>query len=125
MTEKKVLLVEDHPSVALVLETALISLDETFSIISVPSGEAAQKVITDAHWDLVIADYSLPGINGLELIRRIRAEFDRVIPWMLITAYGHPKVYQEAEALGVNVYLTKPFSMQEFRRVVSACLNIS
>ena len=124
MEGKKVLLIEDHPSVALVLEIALTALDEALSVQTVQSGETAQKAIAEGNWDLVIVDYSLPGMNGLELVRRIRTENDSAIPWLLITAYGHQKVLQEAVSLGANAVLTKPFSIAEFQQIVGSYLKI-
>ncbi len=123
MTAKKVLLVEDHSSVALVLEVALTSLGEDISVLTVHTGEEAQKSIASGDWDMVIADYSLPGISGLDLIRRIKAEVGRSVSWILITAYGDQDIRDKAVSLGVAAYLPKPFSIEEFRRTVSSQLD--
>jgi two-component system OmpR family response regulator len=122
METKRILLVEDNLSIALVLEIALTSLNAGMVVHTVQSGEEAQRAIAEGDWDMVIADYSLPGISGLELVRQAgRAE--RPIAWVMITAFGNQEIRAEAYSLGVSQYLSKPFSLEEFRRIVTSQLE--
>ncbi len=125
MTAKKILLVEDNTAVSLVLTHALSTLDDEIIVKSVTTGEEAQDQITVGEWDVVIADYSLPGINGLELVRQVSAVNKKSVSWVMITAFGDSEIMQEAFSLGVSDYLAKPFSLAKFRRAVASHLDFS
>jgi len=63
---------------------------------------------------LVLSDVNMPGMTGLELLRRIKQDFAR-IPVHMITAYGNDETYQKALAYGADGYLTKPINFDVLR----------
>ncbi|RZI42570.1 response regulator [Herbaspirillum sp. HC18] len=106
----KILVVDDDPFSRKVVRRVLDGL-HIAHVAETPSGEAAIGVMRDEHFDLVITDVQMPGINGLELLRRLRtgstgAPSDtRVI---VLTSFSNTEVLGIALALDVNGFLVKP-----------------
>lgn len=105
-----ILVVDDQQSMRKVMSHLLISLgypkpDEA------PDGKTAMMKLKNHEYDLVITDWNMPCMSGLELLRRIRA-YDQTefIPVLMVTTEGSRKQVLEAAAAGVNSYVTKPFS---------------
>lgn len=80
----------------------------------------------DAHRpDLLLVDLEMPRMNGLELTAHVRArEATRDLPVIMVTSRSTAKHRREAEAMGVNYYLTKPFAEDELHRMIVAALRI-
>jgi chemosensory pili system protein ChpA (sensor histidine kinase/response regulator) len=80
----------------------------------------------DAHRpDLLLVDLEMPRMNGLELTAHVRArEATRHLPVIMVTSRSTAKHRREAEAMGVNYYLTKPFAEDELHRMIVAALRI-
>ena len=76
------------------------------------SGEEALSLLADTSYDLIIADYRMPGFSGLDLIKGVRY-LDGYVPIILITGYGSDDVRAEAQKLGVNYYVEKPFDVED------------
>jgi len=75
------------------------------------SGEEALKYLHDKHSEvvLILSDINMPGMSGLELLSRIRHDYDTPPPMvMMITAYGDEENHQQAMERGANDFLTKP-----------------
>jgi len=75
------------------------------------SGEEALSYLHDRHTEvvLILSDINMPGMSGLELLSRIRHEYDTPPPMvMMITAYGDEENHQQAMERGANDFLTKP-----------------
>ena len=109
-----VLIVEDSPASRELLETLFHSW--SFSTISVASAEEGLAQL-EAHnrpgsaspFNLVILDWMLPGMNGLDAAERIRARSEtRALPLIMISAYGGKEEEARCAAIGVNVFLRKP-----------------
>jgi small GTP-binding protein len=117
MQKKRVLIVEDDPSVELLLREGLTDSDCGCEVASVNSGEAALVQLETARWDLIITDNRMPGMSGLELLQAVRARVPGMLA-ILITAHGSDEVAQEAKRLAVYRYLTKPFPLADLLRVI-------
>ena len=79
------------------------------------SGEEALKVMEDMEQKavLILSDINMPGMTGLELLEKIRADFDNPPPViMMITAYGDDQNRNAANRLGANDFLTKPLDFK-------------
>lgn len=103
------------------MREGLADLGEEYEVDTLPSAEPALEQIAQQNVDLLIADLRLPGINGLELIRRAR-QLAPTIKTILITAYGSPEVENEAKLVNTQRYLRKPFPLQELMHAVQGIL---
>lgn len=91
---------------------------------AVPDGEAAVAAATARPPDLILSDVNMPGLNGLDLCRRLKAEpATRLLPVVLITASGEEFKLEGIEA-GADDFLAKPFSTGELRARVRALLRM-
>jgi CheY-like chemotaxis protein len=99
--------------------------DLGFRTIEKPDGESAlAAIVAGQAVDLVIADYRMPGMNGLQFIESLRSSMPRV-PMIMVTAYANVENYLQSFSLGVFEYMNKPFSKAEFIRIVKAALKES
>ncbi len=110
----KVLVVDDNAIVRTVLQNQLESFH--FDVDTVASGEAAltalSRAATTRRYDLVLMDWLMPGIDGIEASRRIKQDLhiDHTPLIIMITAFGRDEVRQNAEKVGINSFLLKPVS---------------
>lgn len=108
---KKVLLVEDEPLLIDLYEERF--KEEEFNLVTAETGEDALKVAEKGGIDLVLLDILLPGINGFEVLRRLKANMDtRDIPVIVLTNLGSEqsdKDKQLALSLGAIDYLVKSY----------------
>ena len=105
----RVLVVDDSATSRKVLRTMLESFG--FHVVLSESAEAAEQAFAEGRFDLVITDWRMPGADGLETARRLRASGDdghRPPMVIMVTAYGSERVRDEAMAEGLDGYLTKP-----------------
>ena len=82
------------------------------------SGEEALKFMENNEHEaiLILSDINMPGMSGLELLTKIKAEYETPPPVvMMITAYGDQGNYQEAMRLGADDFLTKPVDFNQLR----------
>lgn len=122
MENKRILLVEDDPTVGPLIKEHLSSLGPEFQIERAQSGEDALKQIESSPYDLVVTDNRMPGISGLELIGTLKGKAPNTLT-ILITAYGSEELEREARRLNVYRYLTKPFALGELSRVIKDALS--
>lgn len=118
---KRVLIVDDEPNVAFVLADSLEKLGEGYSIETANSGEEALTKIREDAYALVVTDYKMPGMSGLDLAQEIRqtAPDTQVV---LMTAYGTAELRDSVEHLKLD-YLDKPFTMDQIREIVERAVG--
>lgn len=114
-----VLLVEDDANVRLLIETKLKNL---FNVISVKSGEEALERIFKGGIDLMITDVMMPGMDGYELVERMRASGPD-IPVIILTAKDAITDKGHGFAAGCDDYLTKPVNFEELIWRMNALLR--
>jgi two-component system chemotaxis response regulator CheY len=108
---RTVLIVEDVETCAAALEIALSGMD--VNLITVASGEQALRVVEDSVEDVdaIITDLDMRGMDGFELIERVRAHRrHRAVPIVVITGSADPDVPERVERLGANAFFAKPYS---------------
>jgi len=122
MAPYSILIVDDEPNQRLMIEQALRALAYDWNISTAASGQEALESLVGRTPDLIITDYHMPAMNGLELITHVRHRhiLSRII---LITAYSSPEVYDAAQRLNVDHYLTKPVPLTLLRHLTTAVLN--
>lgn len=119
MTKKKILLVEDDPSLAQVLSHTLEF--EGFEVVWVDDGNAALQAAADACPDLVLLDVALPGTNGFDLCAAWRQT--RLCPIIMLTARNQKEDKLTGFRLGAADYVTKPFDLDELLARIDAVLR--
>ena len=104
---RRVLLVDDEEGIRRLLSRML---ESTYDVEAAADGEPAMRLLRDpdTHYDLLISDLNMPGMDGLTLIREAH-RIDAMLPAIVITGYSSESSAIEALNLGVAGYLTKPF----------------
>jgi DNA-binding NarL/FixJ family response regulator len=118
------LIVEDDPAISLALIDHFEA--ESYGVLSASSGEAALEMLHRYHPHLVIADITLPQMDGYELVRKMRMlPAHRLLPIILLTARGQVEDRVRGYQLGCDVYISKPFDLLELSAVVRNLLDRS
>ena len=115
-----ILIVEDDPHVLLSYQEIL--KPSGYEVVTVDSGEAAERILRTSSIDVVITDRKMPKMGGLEVLR-IAKQVDPEIIVILITAYPTVDTAVEAMKFGACDYLIKPFSVEQLRAVVKETLE--
>ncbi len=123
MSVPRILLVDDHRDVLRLLHSALDTLEHEMVIVEAPSGEEAMLESSRERIDLLVADYRLPGINGLELMAKVRARWPDV-KVVLITGLKEKKVRSELLRAGATAIFEKPIPLADFLDVVERSLGL-
>ncbi|WP_223595049.1 response regulator transcription factor [Neobacillus bataviensis] len=121
MTKESILVVEDEEKIARLLELELEY--EGYSVTKVTDGLEAFDTYRTEKWDLVLLDVMLPGLSGIELLRRIRIN-DKQTPVLLLTAKGSVEDKVSGLDYGANDYITKPFQIEEVLARIRAALRV-
>jgi len=118
----KILLVEDEESLAIMLQYNLEA--EGYEVTVTERGDDAELMIAETPPDLIILDWMLPGVSGIELCRRLRvAKITRLIPIIMLTAKGEEADKVRGLSTGADDYVVKPFSLPEFMARLQAVLR--
>ncbi len=118
----KVLVVEDEEPLALLLQYNLEA--EGFRVALANRGDEAEAVIKEDPPDLIILDWMLPGVSGIELCRRLRVgKASCAIPILILTARGAEQDRIRGLTTGADDYVVKPFSVPELMARVRAILR--
>ena len=120
----KVLIVEDEQPLAEMLAYNLET--EGFVVLQAESAEEAEMLVAEEQPDLVILDWMLPLVSGIELCRRFRSRPDtRAMPVLMLTARGEESDRIRGLSTGADDYVVKPFSLPELLARVKAILRRS
>ena len=106
----RVLVVDDEPAIRRALRAPLLELG--FQVTEASRGEEALQILRGLVCDVVLLDINMPGIGGIETLRRIRAFAPR-LPVLMLTVRDGEEEKVEALELGADDYVTKPFSTRE------------
>jgi DNA-binding response OmpR family regulator len=107
----RILVVDDDPTVREIVLSYLKA--ERYEVAQAADGEAALAIIDRSRPDLVVLDVMLPGLDGLEVCRRVRAESGSALPIIMLTALGSESDRVVGLELGADDYVAKPFSPRE------------
>ncbi|MBD3284865.1 response regulator [candidate division WOR-3 bacterium] len=118
----KILLVDDEEAFTDVVSALLTA--QGFKVEVANDGRSALNQIRSASFDLVITDLNMPLLDGIQLIRQVRA-FAKDQRFMVVTGYPSQESYQEAFEMGVLKYISKPFLPDRFINIVKESLNYS
>lgn len=121
---KTILVVEDNPDVQILITHQL--KDQDFKIVLQPNGRRALDWLAENECDLVLLDLMLPGIDGLEVCRRIRAEYSATaLPVLMLSALGgRPEDRVKGLQAGANDFMAKPYDEDELVARIRVLLNV-
>jgi two-component system phosphate regulon response regulator PhoB len=121
-TAPRILIVEDEPAIALLLAYNLEAAG--FMVERIERGDEAEIRLAEEIPDLLILDWMLPGVSGLEICRRLRArEATKTLPVIMLTARGEEQERVRGLSVGADDYVVKPFSVPELMARVHALLR--
>ncbi|HUT85184.1 MAG TPA: sigma-54 dependent transcriptional regulator [Thermodesulfobacteriota bacterium] len=116
---KKILIVDDELAIR---ESLRMILQQDYEVLAVSSGAEALEKMREGGIDLVLLDVIMPGLDGIQLLERMKSEYD--IPVIMITAANTVKTAVQAMRLGAYDYIPKPFDVDEIKIVVKKVLSI-
>jgi DNA-binding NtrC family response regulator len=113
--KQSILVVEDEAKLRRLVELQLV--EEDFLASSAPDAETALKMLNKQTFDLVVTDFKLPGMTGLEFLHAAK-NIDANLPVIMMTAYGTVESAVDAMKAGASDYVLKPFSLAELILVI-------
>jgi two-component system chemotaxis response regulator CheY len=126
MTSKSLLVVDDSATMRQLLCMTLTRVDgiTLANITEASDGADALDKVRSGSFDLVLTDIRMPGMDGLEFIRKVRSELnDLALPIIIISTKGADEDVELGMNLGANGYLSKPVSMAQLRELVTNFLG--
>jgi DNA-binding response OmpR family regulator len=109
---RHILLIEDEPNIIEAMQ--FILMRDGWQVSTHPDGIGAEEAVRRVQPDVVVLDVMLPGRSGLDVLAALRADAaTRSLPILMLTARGHSGDRAEAERIGVDRFMTKPFSNSE------------
>lgn len=123
MSAYRILIVEDHREVSHLLRTSLETLEHPLEIVEIPSGEEAILDASRKRVDLLVADYRLPGISGIELMHKVK-QYHPQAKVILITGLADPKVRKQVAEAGADSFFLKPVPIADFLDAVERHLGL-
>ncbi len=118
------LVVEDSPTMRQLIVFALSRI-RGLTVIEADDGVDALKKLAAAQFDIILTDINMPIMDGLKLVKRVRADDGlKAIPIVIITTEGAEEDRQRALALGANAYITKPIQAPQVIAKVKELLKI-
>ncbi len=116
---KRILVVDDEPQITRVLRRSLQT--HGYDVRTAADGEAALDVVHDWPPDLVVTDLTMPGMDGIELCRQLRAQTS--LPIIILSVKGEEQTKVRALDAGADDYVTKPFGIDELLARIRAALR--
>ena len=121
MTGKRVLVVDDE--IHIVHVVAIKLRNNGYEVLTADNGADAYELACSEHPDIVVTDYQMPFVTGIELIEKLRKnEATMHIPTILLTARSFAITQEMQETLGVQECLSKPFSPKELLKTIEDIL---
>jgi two-component system response regulator (stage 0 sporulation protein F) len=120
--QKRILIVDDDVTLGNVLRKTITLSNSTYQVQLACNADEALAQISRHDFDLIVTDIKMEGLSGLQLLEALR----RVAPdtrTIAMTAFDSADIEEQARTLGVYHYITKPFSVQEFRTLVDVALE--
>lgn len=118
----RVMIVDDHPNTAEMLARVIRKLDTPVEVLTAASGEDALQQLGDGVVDVLITDFMMPGMSGLELIEQLQ-ESRKPAHTILVTAYDTPGLAITARRLDIQDYLVKPVDPQRVQEIVARAIK--
>jgi len=119
---RRLLYIEDNPSNLLLVRRIMQAM--SIDMLEAIDGESGVELALREHPDLLLVDLDLPGIDGIEVIRRIKANPTvRHVPIIVLTSHGDTENERRANAVGCSAFLRKPADIRQIRATISRFIN--
>jgi DNA-binding NtrC family response regulator len=116
LKEKKILLIDDDEWIRDSL--SLFFQNEGCHLLALETAEEGLELLKKQSYEIIITDYRLPGMDGLEFFKKIQESHPKVIK-ILVTAYGNKDVVSEAIKIGIQDIINKPFTTKAIEESLS------
>jgi CheY-like chemotaxis protein len=123
MSPLRILIVEDQREVSRLLRSALETLEYELEVVEIPSGEEAILYSSRKKVDLLVSDYRLPGMSGIELMRKVQKNHPQA-KIILVTGQTDPRIRREVAEAGADAFFIKPIPMADFLDAVERHLDL-
>jgi CheY-like chemotaxis protein len=120
----RILIVDDQRDISRLLRSALETIEQGLDVSEAPSGEEALLEAGRVPVDLLVVDYRLPGMSGVELIEKMRARYPEM-KFIVISGMTESKAQEEIEKSGAYAFFVKPIPMSDFLGAVESCMGLA
>ncbi len=118
------MIVDDQRTTRMLVRSSLREIGYRFDTIECSDGEEALQKLAEGQVRLVISDSQMPKLDGLGLLRAIRARSElKALPFIMLTGVGEVAAVKQAIDAGVNGYVVKPFTLASLRKGVEAVIG--
>lgn len=119
----RVLVADDDPAICTLIDTVLRK--GPYDMVTCNDAESALVAIErNGPFDIIVCDFMLPGISGIDLVERIRADArTRAVPILMISGHTNYAMDGRAKNAGANLFLNKPFTISQLRTSINALLS--
>ena len=122
-TSMKVLVVDDFATMRRIVKGVLKQLGFS-NIVEAEDGSLALEHLKKEQIGLIVSDWNMPNMNGLDLLKSVRGDADlKDIPFIMVTAEGQKENVVEAVKAGVSNYIIKPFTPETFGEKLQKVFN--
>lgn len=117
----KILIIEDNEAERLSLKVSLESVEGMYVEVAETGGEAEDIVKNGSFFDVLIVDYRLPDIDGLNLIKKLKLVYPDLVP-IVVTAHSSVEIAVEAMEMGAYDYMVKPLNIETLLKTIDKIL---
>lgn len=122
MKQKNILIVDDEAKMRRILEIMLQQME--FNVFQAEDGLKALQVTQDEQIDLIITDLQMPNLDGLGLLKQLRAK-SNTVPVIMVTAHGTVETAVTAMQYGASDYILRPFELEAVEAAVQRALKLA
>ncbi|MFZ5774429.1 MAG: response regulator [Thermodesulfobacteriota bacterium] len=119
----RILVVDDSLVMRRIIKNHLHAMGVS-SVLETDSGRAALRMLGEEKIDLILSDWCMRGMHGIDVLREVRAnEATREIPFIMVTAEAQPHLILEAIQARVSAYVVKPFTREDLRENIEKVMS--
>jgi CheY-like chemotaxis protein len=118
MSQRRILVVDDDEPFLRVLKTSIKLLLPAYQVVTTKDGYAALAQFQQQSFDLLLTDYDMPRMNGLDLAERVRQISPDILIVLMTAGYSRDEIQTMAGSANLAGFLTKPFSLGQLREIL-------